>query len=159
MDWAEWLWIWDIRWDMNCFLPLTRNWTGSDVDLLLRQFRRVASSIIGGAFIHIFVFCIIHFFWNRLFLQSVNTNIWIMPPPPNYRAGYAPAPIIQILSIGHAKISFAILWTTARICLVKNLKFVSWIISKRFPRQISLDRVCGANHIRALYIIIYNART
>jgi hypothetical protein len=35
----------------------------------------------GGADIHIFVFCPINFFWNRLFLQSVNTNIWISDPP------------------------------------------------------------------------------
>ena len=34
-----------------------------------------------GVHIHIFVFCIIHFFWNRLFLQFVNTNIWIWAPP------------------------------------------------------------------------------
>jgi hypothetical protein len=43
----------------------------------------------GGGHIYIFVFCIINFFWNRLFLRSVNTNIWICPRPPNYRAGYA----------------------------------------------------------------------
>jgi hypothetical protein len=39
-------------------------------------------SIIGGAHIHVFVFCVINFFWNRLFLWSVNTNIWIWAPPP-----------------------------------------------------------------------------
>ena len=38
-------------------------------------------SIIGRAHIQIFVLCIINFFWNRLFLQSVNTNIWICAPP------------------------------------------------------------------------------
>jgi hypothetical protein len=44
----------------------------------------VASSIIFlGGRIHIFVFCIINFFWNWLFLRSVNTNIWICPPPPH----------------------------------------------------------------------------
>jgi hypothetical protein len=42
----------------------------------------VERSISGGDHIHIFVFCIINFFWNRLFLRSVNTNIWICPPPP-----------------------------------------------------------------------------
>jgi hypothetical protein len=36
----------------------------------------------GGGNIHIFVFCIINFFWNQLFLRSVNTNIWILPPSP-----------------------------------------------------------------------------
>ena len=41
-----------------------------------------ASVIIGGGVnIHIFVFCIINFFWNPLFLWSVNTNIWIFAPP------------------------------------------------------------------------------
>ena len=37
----------------------------------------VASSIIGGggADIHIFVFCVINFFRNPLFLWSVSTNI------------------------------------------------------------------------------------
>jgi hypothetical protein len=35
----------------------------------------------GGDHIHIFVFCIINLFWNRLFLRSVNTNIWIWSPP------------------------------------------------------------------------------
>ena len=35
----------------------------------------------GGADIHIFLFSI-NFFWNRLFLQSVNTNIWISAPTP-----------------------------------------------------------------------------
>ena len=35
-----------------------------------------------GAHIHIFVFCFINFFWNRLFLWYVNTNIWICAPPP-----------------------------------------------------------------------------
>ena len=39
-------------------------------------------SISGGAHIHIFMLCIINFFWNRLFLQSVNTSIWICAPPP-----------------------------------------------------------------------------
>jgi hypothetical protein len=49
----------------------------------------VARTIIGrGAHIHIFVFCFINFFWNQLFLWYVNTNIWICPPPPNYRSGY-----------------------------------------------------------------------
>jgi hypothetical protein len=42
--------------------------------------RGAGISIIGGADIHIFVFCPINFFWNRLFLQSVNTNIWISAP-------------------------------------------------------------------------------
>ena len=40
-------------------------------------------SIIGGRrgeHIHIFMFYTINFFWNRLFLQSVNTNIWIYAP-------------------------------------------------------------------------------
>ena len=36
-----------------------------------------ARTIIGGANIHICAFCPINFFWNRLFLQSVNTNVWI----------------------------------------------------------------------------------
>ena len=34
------------------------------------------------------VFCIINFFWNRLLLRSVNTNIWIFAPPI-IDAGYA----------------------------------------------------------------------
>ena len=29
----------------------------------------------GGANIHIFMLCIINFFWNQLFLRFVNTNI------------------------------------------------------------------------------------
>jgi hypothetical protein len=33
------------------------------------------------SYIHIFVFCVINFFSNRLFLWSVNTNIWIWRPP------------------------------------------------------------------------------
>jgi hypothetical protein len=37
----------------------------------------------GGAHIHIFVFCVINFFWNRLFLWSVNMNRWIWAPPPH----------------------------------------------------------------------------
>ena len=48
---------------------------------LMLMLRRVASSIIGGGLIHIFVFCIIDFLWNRLFLLSVNTTIWIWAPP------------------------------------------------------------------------------
>ena len=53
-----------------------------------------ARTIIGAANIHICAFCLINFFWNRLFLQSVNTNIWIFAPsiivlpapvPPNCR--------------------------------------------------------------------------
>ena len=43
----------------------------------------------GGADIHIFVFCTINFFWNRLFLWCVNTYIWISAPPP-------PPPIIEL---------------------------------------------------------------
>ena len=39
-----------------------------------------ARTIIGEANIHICAFCLINFFWNRLFLQSVNTNIWIFAP-------------------------------------------------------------------------------
>ena len=39
----------------------------------------------GGDHIHTFVFCIINLFWNRLFLRSVNTNIWIWSPP-TYRS-------------------------------------------------------------------------
>ena len=35
-----------------------------------------------GAHIHIFLFCVINLFWNRLFLWSVNTKIWIWAPPP-----------------------------------------------------------------------------
>jgi hypothetical protein len=34
-----------------------------------------------GAHIHILLFCVINFFWNRLFLWSVNTNIWIWALP------------------------------------------------------------------------------
>jgi hypothetical protein len=49
--------------------------------LTIHNYSAVASSIIGGAHIHIFVFCVINFFWNRLFLWSVNTNIWIWAPP------------------------------------------------------------------------------
>lgn len=36
--------------------------------------------IIDGASVHMFVFGVINFFWNRLLLQSVNTNIWICAP-------------------------------------------------------------------------------
>ena len=43
----------------------------------------------GGADIHIFVFCTINFFRNRLFLWCVNTYICISAPP-NYRACYGP---------------------------------------------------------------------
>ena len=43
-----------------------------------------------GGHIHIFVFCVINFFWNLLFLRSGNMNIWIWaPPPPINGAGYA----------------------------------------------------------------------
>ena len=35
----------------------------------------------GGANMHIFVFCIINLFWNRLFLLSVNTSIYEYSPP------------------------------------------------------------------------------
>ena len=55
--------------------------------------RAVASSIIGGggADIHIYVFTHhkINRFQKKLIVQ--NTNIWISPPPPNYRASYGPA--------------------------------------------------------------------
>ena len=34
------------------------------------------------------IFCIINFFWNWLFLRSVNTNVWIFAPPI-IDAGYA----------------------------------------------------------------------
>ena len=37
----------------------------------------------GGADIYIFGFCTINFFWNKLFLWCVNTNIWISAPPPS----------------------------------------------------------------------------
>ena len=39
-------------------------------------------SLIEEANIHIFVFCIINFFWNRLRLRSLNTNKRTSPPPP-----------------------------------------------------------------------------
>jgi hypothetical protein len=48
--------------------------------MIWHETRGAGISIIGGADIHIFVFCPINFFWNRLFLQSVNTNIWISAP-------------------------------------------------------------------------------
>jgi hypothetical protein len=58
--------------------------------MALEQWRRQLDNWGGGrANIHIFVFCIINFFWNRLFLWSVNTNIWIFAP--HYRAGGATA--------------------------------------------------------------------
>ena len=60
--------------------------------------RAVASSIIGGADIHIFRFCTINFFWNQLFLWFVNTNIWISAPP-NYRAGYSPDSPLQLSTL------------------------------------------------------------
>jgi hypothetical protein len=44
--------------------------------------RAVPSTIIGGVYIHIFVFCPMDFFWERLFLRYVNMNIWIYTPPP-----------------------------------------------------------------------------
>jgi hypothetical protein len=44
------------------------------------QRRRNIDNWGGGADIHIFVICPINFFWNRLFLQSVNKNIWISAP-------------------------------------------------------------------------------
>ena len=48
----------------------------------------------GGAHIHIFVLCIINFFWNRLILQSVNTNIIMNMCPSNYRL---PRPLVNYL--------------------------------------------------------------
>jgi hypothetical protein len=67
-------------WELGC-----RGYT-RDIQLheKYKQNSAVASSIIGGgggSDIHIFVFCVINFFWNRLFLWSVNTNIWISAPP------------------------------------------------------------------------------
>ena len=52
--------------------------------LIFEKNKPVASSIIGGggAHFYIFVFCTITFFWNRLFLWSANTNIWICAPLP-----------------------------------------------------------------------------
>ena len=43
----------------------------------------------GGANIHIFVFCIINLFWNRLFLWSVHEHKYMNIRPLNYRAGGA----------------------------------------------------------------------
>ena len=43
----------------------------------------------GGTHIHIFLFCNIDFFRNRLFPRYVNTNILICAPPP------PPPPIIE----------------------------------------------------------------
>jgi hypothetical protein len=54
----------------------TKSWTKRPYT----QWRRQLDN--WGANIHIFVFCIINFFWNRLSLWSVNTNIWIFAPPP-----------------------------------------------------------------------------
>lgn len=38
----------------------------------------------GGANIRVFVFYLINFFWNRVFLQSVNTNTRTFAQPPKY---------------------------------------------------------------------------
>ena len=59
-----------------------------------RQRRRNIDNWGGGADIHIFVFCPINFFWNRLFLQSVNTNIWISAPA----IINIPAPLVRDIS-------------------------------------------------------------
>jgi hypothetical protein len=56
-------------------------------------YRGAEITIIGGADIHIFVFCPINFFWNRLFLQSVNTNTWISAPPPPHNYRYSGASV------------------------------------------------------------------
>ena len=47
-----------------------------------RIHRGAGKSIIGGGGRWLFMFCIIYLLWKRLFLQSVNMNIWISPPPP-----------------------------------------------------------------------------
>jgi hypothetical protein len=46
----------------------------------------VERSISGGDHIHIFVFCIINLFWNRLFLKGLWTRIYEYAPPPTYRS-------------------------------------------------------------------------
>ena len=49
--------------------------------LCLRQGRRTIDNW-GGGHIHIFVFCTINFFWNRLFLVCEHKYMNIHPPPP-----------------------------------------------------------------------------
>jgi hypothetical protein len=55
------------------------------------QYRSKLDNWGGGAHIHIFVFCVINFFSDRLFLWSVNMNIWIWASPPHFRACYGTA--------------------------------------------------------------------
>ena len=51
----------------------------------------------GVHYIHIFLFCMINFFLNRYFVQSVSTNIWIFaparPPPPPPQLKNRPRPL------------------------------------------------------------------
>ena len=47
-----------------------------------KNLRRRQHDNWGGAHIHIFVFCIINFFWNRLFLRYRWTRIYEYCPPP-----------------------------------------------------------------------------
>ena len=63
------------------YLTWASGFKGFSPILFMHMLRGHGRSISGGAHIHIFVLCIINFFWNRLFLQSVNTNIWICAPP------------------------------------------------------------------------------
>ena len=63
-----------------------------------------ARAIIGWANIHICAFCLINFFWNRLFLQSVNTNIWIFAPS----IIVLPAPVSRPCCISYTTLAFAI---------------------------------------------------
>jgi hypothetical protein len=85
--------------------------------------RGAGISIIAGADIHIFVFCPINFFWNRLFLQSVNwaEHEYMNICPPNYR--YSGASAAQHLRTAlyytfeaSLEASHACTWNYIRVC-------------------------------------------
>ena len=85
----------------------------------------------GGAHIHIFVLCIINFFWNRLVLRSVNTNIWICAPPiidlPRPQVERTLQTTLKTLNQCWKRIDcFPFLKTTLRIAALST----SWTISQ-----------------------------
>ena len=71
--------------------------------------RGAGRSIIGGANIHIFVFCTINFFWNRNLDFKVNcfyslwTRIYEYCPPPPPPIIDLPAPLTTITFVGYVR--------------------------------------------------------
>jgi hypothetical protein len=79
---------------------------------------RIANSIIVGANIYIFVFCLINLFWNQLFLRAANTNTWILPPTPNYRVCHATARKALAQKVSKACTTNSCNYTTFRLYIV-----------------------------------------